>query len=173
MRELLVLGPEGGGKTLLVRRLAALLSAADALDQALIALAIAPTVGQEVLTLELQTGAVTVREVGGAVASGWASYLPACHALMYVVDLADVCSIATVMVHMHELFFSEGLKDKRILIVFNKADLVDEARIHSFLNTLRVKDLARRMDVRVECMIGSALELQYVEALVHWIAAAL
>jgi GTPase SAR1 family protein len=96
-QEILILGPEGSGKTLFSKRLLGesmtlsqnssylfLESNLDYLEAT--TEGTIPTVGSDIINLKINGRAVILREVGSAMASRWDKYLPDCDCLM-VVDL--------------------------------------------------------------------------------------
>jgi GTPase SAR1 family protein len=169
--ELLALGPQGGGKTFLIRRLESLLNGTNSKhDLALLQSSTAPTIGQEVATIVLNSRAtLKIREVGGSMSSGWSSYLDMCTAMMYVIDVADSTCISTIIQQLHELLFHISMRNKNVLIIFNKIDLTNPTSIHIMMNLLRIKDLSLRKDTHIQYVSVSAYDTISVNLILNWI----
>jgi GTPase SAR1 family protein len=133
MRELLLLGAAGSGKSIFAQRLRRLLLEragrhwADEQKEALKGQdrhalanseATMPTVGVELSEVELPAGAGpgggtwSLREVGGSLAGRWASYLPHCDHVLFLADAADPAGLASAQVLLHEVLLElEELAD--------------------------------------------------------------
>ncbi|QDZ24620.1 small ARF-like GTPase [Chloropicon primus] len=128
--EILFLGLEGSGKTLLVRRLKEILSAksggkraAAAAEAAGFSTNVVPTIGVNVDTVKVKgQRCFTLREVGGAMKPLWKTYLDACTGVVFCIDLSDDSSFATASVELMTLASSKALEGKPLLAIFTKTD---------------------------------------------------
>ena len=108
--EVLFLGLEGSGKTLLARRLQSLLGEASSArgkrsgglrEPPEISTEVVPTIGVDVATVKHKRRNLRLREVGGAMRPLWPTYLSSCSALLvsFTREARDVIRIATRSTH--------------------------------------------------------------------------
>ena len=158
-QELLVLGAEGAGKSLLIRRLKELChnskSATDPNVPSSIPISpppirslqtgfaqlgglpsfdpsesTIPTVGVNLSNLVISDIPLDVREIGSSMASRWDTFLPDCMALLFVVDASDLGQLSSTSVLLYEILSNrEFIIKKPIAILFNKLDLVGDPRV--------------------------------------------
>lgn len=157
--ELLVLGPEGSGKSLLIRRLQQL--CADGDEEGDQSESTIPTVGVEISSVDIDEKLLTIREIGATMASKWESYFQGCSALLFVVDVSDLGAIASDLVLLHEVLSNKAtITGKPFAILFNKMDLVsDPSTVAVMYNLLRIEDLQRENmdDLNIVLLSGSSL----------------
>ena len=168
--ECLVLGPEGCGKTLLVKKL--LLSEHDPAAKASLEDSTPPelphtlpTVGVNVQQLE---GGRTLREYGGAMAPLWSSALQDCGRVLYVVDASNPTQIAAATILLLDLLSSEHMQDKEVLVFLNKLDSPSHVTVGELEQAMRLGDLVAMG--RVKVARGSArtgVGLQYIWEWLH------
>lgn len=170
MIEILILGGENAGKSLLIKRIQE--STAPGWDCNLSSESTQPTVGVELNEICLKSlNRVSVREIGSALSSQWPKYIPNCSHIIFLIDVADMGHLASAMVLLHEVMLSNVSK-KNVLVAFNKLDLVDKRSLVAANNFLRVDDLKqdnRNMDV----IYGSCMDGSLCAAVVAWITAQL
>ena len=157
--ELLVLGPEGSGKSLLIRRLQQL--CADGDEEGDQSDSTIPTVGVDISSVDIDEKLMTIREIGATMASKWESYFQGCSALLFVVDVSDLGAIASDLVLLHEMLSNKAtITGKPFAILFNKMDLVgDPSTVAVMYNLLRIEDLQRENmdDLNIVLLSGSSL----------------
>lgn len=121
--EVLLLGNERAGKTLLCRQLENYCTPRDKrtpvqpvnpLTQ--------PSVGVELLHLEHQRKAFSVREVGGAMQPVWPLYFEGCHVVVFVVDTSSTAAVSAAAIEWYNLLSCPALKHKPLLLLLNKSD---------------------------------------------------
>ena len=84
---------------------------------------VVPSIGVDISNLPLdKTKTVQVKEVGGAMAPLWPTYLKGAAALMYVVDISDAYQLAASATAFHHLCGLPAMRDKRVLLIWNKTD---------------------------------------------------
>ena len=139
--ELLVLGPENSGKSLLINRLKQL--CIDSEDEGDHSEATIPTVGVDISTVEINGTSLTIREIGATMASKWDCYMSECSALLFVIDASDLGAVASDLVLLHEILSNRPLLFKKpFAILFNKTDLVeDPSSIATIYNVLRIEEI--------------------------------
>lgn len=141
MVELLILGPEGSGKSLLIRKFKQLFIQGDEeRDQSESTI---PTVGVDISSVDVNGISLYIREIGATMASKWESYFEGCSALVFVIDVSDLGALPSDLVLLHEVISNRlSLLKKPFAILFNKIDLVsDPSTVAVVYNVLRIEDL--------------------------------
>ena len=159
MLEVLVLGAEGSGKSLLIRKLKQLYNHSVEGDEDQSESTI-PTVGVDISTFRVKDIEFSVREIGATMASKWNSYIPDCVALLFVIDVSDLGMLASNLVLLYEVLANRRhFRNKPFAILFNKVDLVcDPNSIAVVYNTLRIGDLIEdENDLTTVILSGSSL----------------
>lgn len=190
MVELLVLGPQGSGKSLVIRRLDELNEKVQSTTDVVTTVGTVdpssestiPTVGVNLSHIEFKSPATSstimkldVREIGAAMASRWDCYLEDCAALLFVIDVSDLGSLASSFVLLYEVLANkEYLANKPLAILLNKLDLVGDpaTSIPIVYHSLRIGDLQRcHIDFpQITVLAGSALDLHSsAECVRQWI----
>jgi signal recognition particle receptor subunit beta len=169
--EVLVLGGESSGKSLLIRRIKdyILNSQLDACDIAVTHEGTLPTIGVELNTITLDGGhQADLREIGSALSSKWESYLQDCRSILFLVDASDPGHVATSLVLLHEILATYHLTaGKPILVALNKTDLTDSATLVQVSNFLRLDEL--RGGGKVDVAQGSSMDDSLVKEVLSWL----
>ena len=119
IREVLLVGCESSGKTLLARHLQKM--CAKDVDARLDANT-KPSVGVELSQLAHNRCPFTLREVGGIMIPLWPRYFDGCDAVVFVVDTTDAAASGSAVVEWYNLLDDARLQSKPALLVFNKRD---------------------------------------------------
>eukprot|EP01041_Mallomonas_annulata_P004947 gene4947-9889_t len=167
-REVLVLGAEGAGKTLLMRRIKETSRGLDISSEATI-----PTVGVDVISLDAGGMPISFREVGATLASRWGTYLPESSALLFVIDISDMGGLASAWALLHEVLSIDGshTSGKPFGIVLNKADSVDATTRSMAENILRLDELLLRMP-SIVLFTGDSLGVILSTKVLNWLSTA-
>ena len=131
--EVLVVGLQNSGKTLLVRRLKAhLVGAASATGksssgsssaaEATFSTDAVPTIGVDVDTVKGKKRSLTVREVGGAMKPLWPTYFDSCAAAVFCIDVSDESTMASAAAALVEAASHESLRGRPIIAALTKLD---------------------------------------------------
>ena len=168
-RECLVLGVEGAGKSLLLRRLWEVCCGGPS---ELLNDSISPTVGQDVIAVKgRKESSVSIREIGGRMGSAWMSYTDLCSSVILMIDIADPGVLSASAVLLQELLVQLHAGEKRILLLLNKRDLIEDVHLRIAINLLRIKDFPLLYpEMKVDSLIGSLYDLHFVHAIYSWIA---
>ena len=118
--EVLLVGCEGAGKTLLCRHLHKIAKG----DSAALQAATQPSIGVEFVDLQhpQRSHSFTLREVGGMMQPVWSRYFEECSALILMADSATVEGLSCAAVELYNVLGSQALSSKRILLLLNQRD---------------------------------------------------
>lgn len=138
--QILVVGPEGGGKTMLLKRLESFISQVSSQSNGEVTFcdppSTIPTVGVNLTTLRKNKKKYFFRELGGAMAPVWSNYFKDSTHCIYVVDLANRGQVSAATILLLDLLTSRHSSSWPVLIVFNKIDIpcgMNETEIRSFM----------------------------------------
>ena len=136
MSECLVIGPEGAGKTLLIRKLKECTKKRGKTNctqmqeqSTTVGLACqemnhtVPTVGINLEQLELSKNTTcSLRESGGQMAPLWSGAYKQCNMVIYVIDSSNLVQVSVSTILLLDALSSEDLREKPVLVFFNKTD---------------------------------------------------
>ena len=159
----LVLGPEGSGKSLLVKKLKALerekRRGGDGDDAKRELFPTQPTVGASVEELELGRNATCLlKEYGGAMAPVWSAAYSDCDLVVYVIDATNCTQISAATILLLEVLGHEALREKPLLLVFNKLDRRCPVSLAELKSVMRLGDILRHAPQSVQVVEGSCVE---------------
>lgn len=169
MKELLVLGAEGSGKSLLIRRIKEVAECKfnqDTANEYTI-----PTTGVEIVNVESSSElSFNVREIGSAISSRWENYLADCCGLVFTIDVSDWGSLSSAMVLVHhEILNNKVVMSKRpIVLAFTKTDCAPDDAVVVAENFLRIVDLQRQWP-NVKTVSGSCIDKSLASKIMAWI----
>mmetsp|Transcript_14490 Transcript_14490/g.39238 ORF Transcript_14490/g.39238 Transcript_14490/m.39238 type:complete len:203 (+) Transcript_14490:59-667(+) len=166
--DVLIIGLEGAGKTLLIRRLQSLHNPSRKVNPQTF-----PTSGTETSEIACQPhprfSKIWAREVGGCMAPIWYKYYEECRSLLFVMDATDGQAARTAADQLQALLPHESLKGKPCLLALNKIDAAT-ALPRSELDS--VMGLPKLMDMctgRFDVLEVSALEGKNDWAVLAWL----
>lgn len=169
--QVLVLGAENSGKSLLVKRLQMLLTKGKDASFSEAPSTIS-TVGSNITKVTVEKVEFDLREVGGAMAPLWKNYYNDANAVVYVIDSSNQFQISASCILLLTMLSNEKLHGKHVLIVFNKIDFLTGLSINKLKNIYRLDDViahAKQKIMLVECSciekIGFNKIFQWLESL--------
>lgn len=144
--HLLVLGPEEAGKTLMLKRLQTITSQMS-LPQAQRqhdlgeAPPTIPTVGVNLVSVNLYRKKYTFRELGGAMGPIWSNYFKDAAMLMYVIDVSNRTKVASACIQLLDILTSKDTQIMPVALIFNKIDKPGCMSMTELLSILRLSDI--------------------------------
>ena len=195
----LILGPEGSGKTLLVRKLqqycnknikksrgreeddeathqeqdkeAALLK-----DHASIAILdinqTIPTVGTNLKHLQFSKEQFcTLKEYGGQLAPIWCAAYRDASMIIYVIDSSNQIQVSASTILLLDLLSSQDIQEKPILIFFNKTDLPLGLGLVEYKSVMRLDDIIEHATQTLTIVDGSCWSGRGIDVILDWIMA--
>ncbi|KAI8438350.1 hypothetical protein MSG28_010916 [Choristoneura fumiferana] len=119
--SVICLGPKGSGKTTLLKKL----EEAEGIDNTYSPV---PTIGTNIYDIHYlnkhgKKQTLSIREVGGEMASLWSNYLEGVEKVLFVVDTSNLCQISAAAVMFYTLLADPCLQDAKFILVLSKMDL--------------------------------------------------
>ncbi|XP_063395430.1 ADP-ribosylation factor-like protein 16 [Cydia fagiglandana] len=119
--SVICLGPTGSGKTTLLKRL----QEAEGIDNTYSPV---PTIGTNIYDIHYinksgKKQTLSIREVGGEMASLWNNYLDGVEKVIFVVDTSNLCQISAAALMLYTLLAEPCLKHAKFILVLSKMDL--------------------------------------------------
>ena len=180
-RECLILGAEGTGKTLLLKKLLSKNSrkAKKSLRGGATSTTTAncdgflptiPTVGTNVEDLKI-TKEITckLREYGGSMAPLWNSAYSRCSMVVFVVDASNSTQVSASTMLMLDVFTAKALEKKPILIFFNKIDSQFGMSLVELKSIMRLGDMIQNATQKVRVVQGSCATEAGIDSILEWI----
>jgi len=174
--ECLVIGAEGSGKSLLLKRLKWLSQQRmhrvkkSAKLSFPIAPATIPTVGTNIEALDVDAKRkVTVRELGGAMAPIWADSYEDCRCVVFMIDRSNIMRLSATTILLLEALSSDALKSKPFLLVLGKSDLSNIVSLRETSNILRLDDLKQTCTQPIDISEASCYNGEGVHYILEWI----
>ncbi|XP_018027471.1 ADP-ribosylation factor-like protein 16 [Hyalella azteca] len=181
---LLCIGPEGSGKTLLLRKLHQdhknVLNPSKSRSEnpsggAASAHSTVPTTGVNITTLQRPppekhrpNPEIIVRELGGSMAELWSSYYCGVRKLLYVIDAANMSQLASATLLLMPLLAHPRTQKAQVAIVLNKVDRPLPRDTKELLNVLRLSDLKQYCRQQITVLEVSAVTGKGLKALTRW-----
>ncbi len=179
MSECLVLGPEGAGKTLLIRKLEENLQRSNAdtpVETSYVSLGskpmhhTVPTVGINLAQIQLAKGVVcNLRESGGQMAPIWYNGYRDCKMVIFVIDSSNQVQVSASTILLLDLLSSKHLTKKPVLIFFNKTDSPLGLGLVEYKCVMRVDDIVAHASQPVTVMEGSCWTGDGIGNVLQWL----
>ena len=183
--ECLVLGPEGAGKTLLIRKLEEYCKGKREVDEnvpgettstSYVSLAskpmhhTVPTVGINLAQIHLAKGiACNLRESGGQMAPLWHNQYKECTMIIYVIDSSNQVQVSASTILLLDLLSSKHLTKTPVLIFFNKTDSPLGLGLAEYKNVMRLDEIVSHASQAVTVVEGSCWTGEGVGTVMQWL----
>ena len=182
--ECLILGAEGTGKTLLLKKLirkasrtaktssrGGATSSSGAIEPSCDGiLPTIPTVGTNVEDLKITKGLTCkLREYGGSMAPLWSSAYGRCTMVVFVVDSSNSIQISASTMLMLDVITAKALERKPMLIFFNKMDARFGMSLVELKSVMRLGDVIQNATQNVYVVQGSCATEEGLDSILEWI----
>lgn len=182
----LIVGPEGSGKTLLVRELckknrtktkSTTRESKTVFPEDLVSHAVQdscqtiPTVGTNVERLQFSKGLVcTLKEYGGQMAPIWCDSYQDASMVIYTIDSSNQVQVSASTILLLELISSQALKEKPILIFFNKTEVPLGLCLTEYKSVMRLDDIVENATQKLVVVEGSCWADRGIDVILDWIS---
>lgn len=180
MLECLILGPEGSGKTLLIRKLEEyskrkkvakepdrqdyVSTASQAINHTV------PTVGVNLAVLKLAKGvSCTIRESGGQMVPLWPNKYEDCKMVIFVIDSSNQIQVSASTILLLDVLSSEFLKGKPVMVFFNKTDSPLGLGLVEYKSVMRLDDIVLHAKQDMTVVDGSCFTGEGIGAVLEWL----
>ena len=165
--RVLVLGAEGTGKTLLLKRIQSVAEHGyDDCKEFESVPSTVSTVGTNIAVVVLSKRKVNLREIGGSLAPLWKNFFDETHAVIFIIDVSNNIQVSASTILLYDVLGSENLAKLPFLLLLNKTDLNSSLAIHELKFILRLNDLKRHITQNmkvVECSLKSGMGMQDIK----------
>ena len=174
--ECLLLGAEGSGKSLLLKRLKwwsqeRLSKVKKSAKPAPLPIppATVPTVGTNIEALDLNKRKVTVRELGGAMVPIWKEFYDDCKCVVFVIDRSNTMNLSASTILLLEALSANALQKKSFLLVLGMSDLPDIVSLRETSNILRLDDMKHTCSQSIDIIEASCYNGEGIQYILDWI----
>ena len=166
-KTILVLGPEGTGKSLLLKRIRQIsLEGENAAFNDIPSTV--PTVGTNILKAEFDQQTLEMREVGGVMAPIWKNYFKGIHGIVYVVDASNQFQVSASCMLLLNLLANEKLSNVPFLLVFNKIDCTLNLSLADMKFLFRLSDIKANATQKFDVIESSNMDVGKTRGIVNW-----
>lgn len=175
----LVLGPQGAGKSLLLKKLKLLCGQKQKRsnetnltgENRREILPTLPTVGSTVEEIKLDKNSTCLlKEYGGCMAPVWNTAYSDCDLVVYVIDGSNTTQISAATILLLETLGHRELKNKPFLVVFNKLDCQCTMSLTEYKSVMRLHDIVGSAPQQVDVVEGSCAEgTELLDRIQEWI----
>ncbi|XP_070581262.1 ADP-ribosylation factor-like protein 16 [Ptychodera flava] len=165
----LLVGTTGVGKTLLLKRLQHC-SNKGSFSEVNEAPATIPTVGTNLVNVNIgKKNDVTIRELGGCMGPIWHNYYKDCSVLMFMIDMANPCQVASSCIQLLTVLSHEQLQNVSVLLLLNKVDSPCAMNRNELDSLLRMREIISHAKQTITVLEISARRGQGLPELVKWL----
>ena len=165
---ILVLGAEGCGKSLLIKRLQYLATNNLEAEFAEIPSTV-PTVGNDIVKIKFNCKEYKLCEIGGAMAPIWKNYYRDADALIYIIDKSNQFQISASCIMLLTMMSNPAIKNKNVLILFSKTDFVCNFTFEQLQKIFRLQDLKESCDGSITLLECSNVDKYGYKEIIKWI----
>ena len=173
--QLLVLGLEGVGKTLFLKRLQTFSAHmnqpqfSQKSQELTEAPATIPTVGVNLVSVSFGKRKYNFRELGGAMAPIWSNYYKDASYIVYIFDVANRFQVSASCIQLLEVLSSKQTQSKPILLLFNKTDFTHRLKIVEICSIIRLDDIIASAKQDITVMNTSFRNGAGIDGVISWL----
>ncbi|XP_033096280.1 ADP-ribosylation factor-like protein 16 [Anneissia japonica] len=161
----LLLGATGVGKTLLLRKIKNFYTK----DESEKSMSTIPTVGTNIVKVSVDKKREgSVREVGGAMGPIWFKYYSECHAVMFVIDVANPCQVSSSCIQLLTVLSHKELQQKPFIIIFNRSDIPSQVKPCNIKQLMRLDDVIQAAKQPIKVVDVSARQEENLTEIMQW-----
>lgn len=166
--QVLVVGAENSGKSLMVKRIQMLLNKGreESFNETPSTI---PTVGNNITKVFVEKTELDIREIGGAMAPLWKNYYGDADAVVYVIDKSNQFQVSASCILLLTMLSNEKLSGKPVLIAFNKSDLPCGLSMSKLKNIYRTNDLIANAKQTITVVESSCIRKSGFDDIINWI----
>ena len=166
--NILVLGPEGSGKSLLLKRLKTLSLDFDAVFDDIPSTI--QTVGSNLVKIHFNKQEYELREVGGVMAPIWKNYFSSTCGVIFVIDVANQFQLSASCMLLLSVLSNELLKKKPVLLLLNKLDMHLTFSLTEIEKILRIKEIKKYASGAVSVVECSCVNKVGFKNIIDWLS---
>ena len=168
--RVLVLGAEGTGKTLLLKRIQSLAeNGSDSHKEFDSVPSTVSTIGTNIAVAMLNKRKISLRELGGAMAPIWKNYFDETHAVVFVIDVSNNIQVSASTILFYDVLGSESLSGVPVLLLLNKTDLNSTLTLQEMKFILRLNDLKKHISQNLKVVESSLKSGTGMQAIKEWL----
>ena len=165
---ILIVGPIGSGKTLLLKRLQ---NRNLKIESYCDIPSTVSTVGTNIVFIKSNTKTIVAQEVGGSMTDIWNQYYSDCNSIIYVIDSSNLSKIGDSCIGLFQMVSDPNVKNRKpILIVLNKTDVYcssDKQEVRYFLMIDQLIDSLPNQKIQV--LESSSVTGMGLDSIYDWI----
>jgi len=168
--RVLVLGAEGTGKTLLLKRIQSLAeNGSDHYKEFESVPSTVSTIGTNIAVAMLNKRKISLRELGGAMAPIWKNYFDETHAVVFIIDVSNNIQVSASTILFYDVLGSESLSGVPVLLLLNKTDLNSTLTLQELKFILRLNDLKKHISHNLTVVESSLKSGMCVQDIKEWL----
>lgn len=165
--QVLVLGAEGTGKTLLLKRIQSEFeNRADSAQDYESTPSTVSTIGTNISSILINKRKVNLRELGGAMAPIWKNYFGDATSTIFLVDASNNFQISASTILLLDVLGAEKLAKQPFLLLLNKTNLSSTLTLKELRFILRLNELKKHITQKlkiVECSLKTGSGMQEIK----------
>ncbi|XP_071813406.1 ADP-ribosylation factor-like protein 16 isoform X2 [Apostichopus japonicus] len=130
-----------------------------------------PTVGTNLSNLTVEKKReVTVRELGGAMAPIWPTYLNDTNVILFMVDASSPSQISASTILLLTTLASDQLQSASVLVLLNKIDMSSSLSVSELMYLMQLEDLVLTASQSITVIQCSAKDGRGLKEVMTWIS---
>ena len=167
--QVLVLGAENTGKTLLLKRLQKVIAEGINVNSFDSIPSTVATVGTNIVNVTWNKRKYNFRELGGAMAPIWKNYYSDCQGVIFLIDVGNPFQVSASTVLFYDMLSESKLAKVPVILLFNKIDQETGLKISELKFILRLKDLQKHLTQNLTIAECSLKDGQGTQDVLNWL----